>query len=172
MAESYISVGKLGKPHGLSGAFRFLLNDELKSKKKIPKHFIIEERGSFLPWFVSKIEWLGFNDGFISFEEIDSVEKARAHTKKELLLSQKDFDLFFKKNQESLHYLVGYKASDHERGELGVVREIADNPGQLLCIIKNGKEEIAIPLVDDFIENIDKRKKEIVFNLPEGLLDL
>jgi 16S rRNA processing protein RimM len=172
MAEAYISVGKLGKPHGLSGAFRFLLNDELKSKKKVPKHFIIEERGSFLPWFISKIEWLGFNDGFISFEEITSVEKAKEHTKKELLLSQKDFELYFKKTSESLGYLVGYKATDEKHGALGVIDEITEHPGQLLCTIKNGKEELTIPFVEDFIVTIDKRKKEIIFSLPEGLLDL
>jgi 16S rRNA processing protein RimM len=172
MAESYISVGKLGKPHGLSGAFRFLLTDELKSKKKLPKHFIIEDRGSYLPWFVKNIEWLGFNDGFITFEEITSVEKAKEHTKKELLLTQKDFDLLFKKNSAELSYLIGFKAVEEKLGALGLVEEIIENPGQVLCSVRNGDNEMYIPLVDDFIISINKRKKEILFNLPEGLLDL
>ena len=71
MAEQHISVGKLGKPHGLSGAFRFLLHRELKSKKKFPNHFFILQKGNFLPWFIKEIEWLGFDSGFILFEEIN-----------------------------------------------------------------------------------------------------
>ena len=172
MAEAYISVGKLGKPHGLSGAFRFLLNDELKSKKKLPRYFIIQDRGSYLPWFIKKIEWLGFNEGFISFEEITTVEKAQEHTKKELLLPQKDFDLLFKKNAEGLSYLVGYKAIDEKQGEIGAIAEIIENPGQVLCMIEKDGNEIAIPLVEEFITDINKRKKQITFDLPEGLLDL
>lgn len=172
MAESYISVGKLGKPHGLSGAFRFLLTSELKSKKKTPKYFMIEQRGSFLPWFVSKIEWLGFNDGFISFEEITSVEKAKENTRKELFLTEKDFDLLFKRNAEGLNYLIGYKASEEKQGELGIIEDIIENPGQVLCLVKQDGNELVIPLVDEFILSINKRKKEIIFNLPIGLLDL
>jgi 16S rRNA processing protein RimM len=172
MAESYISVGKLGKPHGLSGAFRFLLSEELKSKKKLPKYFIIEDRGSYLPWFIEKIEWLGFNDGFISLEEIVSVEKAKAYTKKDLLLPTKEFGLFFKKNAEGYNYLVGYRAIEEKLGEIGTVTEVTENPGQVLCVVVKEGNEVVIPLVEEFILEIKKRKKEITFNLPDGLLDV
>ena len=171
-SEKYIPVGKLGKPHGLSGAFRFLLSNELKSKKKTPKYFMVEQRGSFLPWFINKIEWLGFNEGLISFEEITSVEKAKEHNRKELFLTEKDFELFFKKNAEGLNYLIGYKASEESNGELGIIKEIIENPGQVLCSVVKDGNELFIPLVDEFIVDINKRKKEIIFNLPEGLLDL
>ncbi len=133
---------------------------------------MIEQRGSFLPWFINKIEWLGFNEGLISFEEITSVEKAKENTKKGLYLTEKDFELFFKKDAEGLNYLIGYKASEESRGDLGIIKEIIENPGQVLCFAVKDNHEFVIPLVDEFILNINKRKKEIIFILPEGLLDL
>ena len=172
MTEQNISVGKLGKPHGLSGAFRFLLNRELKSKKKFPKHFLLQQKGSFLPWFVTCVEWLGFQDGFILFEEISVIEKAKQFSGSELFLCEKDATLYFKPEAGEFDYLLGYKASDENAREIGVVNEIIENPGQILCSIVKGEKEIMIPFVEEFISNIDMRKKEIIFNLPEGLLDL
>lgn len=172
MAEQFISVGKLGKPHGISGAFRFLLHRELKSKKKFPSHFMIQQKGSFLPWFIKEVEWLGFSEGFILFEEISTPEKAKQYSTSQLFLSEKDVASFFKKDVSGINYLVGYKAMDEKEGELGVVGEVIENPGQILCLVKKGVDEIMIPFVEEFISKIDKRKKEITFNLPEGLLEL
>ncbi len=172
MTEQNISVGKLGKPHGLSGAFRFLLHRELKNKKKFPKHFLLQQKGSFLPWFVASVEWLGFQDGFILFEEISVIEKAKQFSGSELFLSEKDATLYFKPEAGEFDYLIGYKAIDEEGGEFGVVNEIIENPGQILCSILQGEKEMMIPFVEEFISNIDKLKKEITFNLPEGLLDI
>lgn len=172
MTEQNISVGKLGKPHGLSGAFRFLLHRELKNKKKFPKHFLLPQKGSFVPWFVKDIEWIGFQDGFILFEEIGVLEKAKQFSGSELFLSGKDATLYFKPEAGEFGFLLGYKAIDETAGEIGTVNEIIENPGQILCSVINGEKEMMIPLVEEFISNINERKKEITFDLPEGLLDI
>ncbi|MES2621806.1 MAG: ribosome maturation factor RimM [Bacteroidota bacterium] len=172
MAEQFISVGKLGKPHGISGAFRFLLHRELKSKKKFPSHFMIQQKGSFLPWFIIAVEWLGFSEGFILFEEISTPEKAKLYSTSELFLSEKSVESFFKKHVSGINYLVGYKAMEEKEGEIGIIEEVIENPGQILCLVKRGFDEIMIPLVDEFVSKIDKRKREITFKLPEGLLEL
>ncbi|MDB5281866.1 MAG: rimM [Bacteroidota bacterium] len=170
--EKYISIGKLGKPHGISGAFRFLLERELKSKSKVPKHFMLEIKGSFLPWFIKNIEWVGFNDGFILFDEIINPENAKKYSGCALYLGEKDVNAFFKKDADSLHELIGYKVSDEVAGELGLIEDVFENPGQILLSINYNGKEIMIPFVDDFVLELNKRKHTILFSLPEGLLDL
>jgi len=172
MAEQKISVAKLGKPHGISGAFRFYMQRELKNAQKFPKHFLVQENGILLPWFITKVEWLAFNEGFIWFEEITTPEKAKLYSGRELFLEEKDVRTFFKKDSESFHELVGYTAVEEIEGEIGVIENIIENPGQLILSVKNGEREILIPLVEEFIADISKKKKELVLNLPEGLLDL
>jgi 16S rRNA processing protein RimM len=170
--SKYISVGKIGKPHGLSGAFRFLLNRELKNRKKFPFHFMLETKGTYIPWFVKNVDWTAANEGIVLFEEINGPEKAKQFAGSELWVMEKDLNAFFKKETQSIDYLLGYKATDEAFGELGIVQEILESPGQILLSIRNTKKEILVPLVEEFIVTINKRKKEIIFNLPEGLIDL
>jgi|ERR1043165_7886130 16S rRNA processing protein RimM len=171
-SEQNIAIGKLGKPHGISGAFRFYMQRELKSAKKFPKHFMVLEKGTLLPWFVTKHEWTAFNEGFIWFEDITTPEKAKLYSGRELFLSQKDITTYFKKDSDDFNFLVGFAASDETAGELGIIEAVTENPGQLLLTIKNAEKEVLIPLVDDFIVEINEKKKEITLDLPEGLLEL
>lgn len=169
MTEPTISVGRLGKPHGLSGAFRFLLTRELKSKGKQPKYLLVGKGGSPIPFFIKTIEWYGLNEGFINFEEITTPEGAKQYSGSELLVYEKDMALF-KKVSSDFSYLTGYKAADKTEGEIGTIEEVVESPGQILLSITG--RNVMIPLVDDFVVGINKRKKEIMFNLPEGLLDI
>jgi 16S rRNA processing protein RimM len=170
--EKYITIGKLGKPHGISGAFRFLLEREPKSKNKLPGHFMIQHDDNYLPWFIEKIEWTGFNEGIILFEEINSPEKARAYNGNLLCLTESDTKTFFKANAGELDFLIGYKAILKLGEEPGTIKEISEMPGQTLLLIKRGDKEIMIPFAEDFVVDINKKKKEITFDLPDGLIDI
>jgi len=69
--------------------------------------------------------------------------------------------------------LTGYKVTLSNKSILGTIGEIINNPGQdLLKIISPEKKEILIPFHEDFIVRIDKKKKTIVVEIPEGLTDL
>ncbi len=170
--QQHTVVAKLGKPHGISGAFRFYMLRELKGKNKFPKHFLVHEKGNLLPWFVVKTEWIGFEEGFIWFEEITNPEKAKLYSGRELYLAEKDVTTYFKKDSSDYGFLIGYNAIDETLGQIGVVQEIIENPGQILIAVKSGENEALIPLVEEFIVEINKKKKELQLNLPEGLLDL
>ncbi len=172
MAEKYISVGKLGKPHGLSGAFRFMLNNKLKNKKKQPLHFTVESNGSYLPWFVKEIQWSSDTDGFVFFEEISTPEEAKKLSGMGLFLAEKDFKLLFSSKIEIIDNQIGYEAIDIKNGKIGTISGMVKNQSQLLCEVKTAKDEIFIPFIDKFILEIDKRKKQVIFKLPEGLLNL
>lgn len=172
MTESYISVGKLGKPHGIRGAFRFLLHRELRTKTKMPLHFMLLHKGSYLPFFITESEWTGFNEGIILFEEISTPEKAKQYSGSQLWLDEKTVNRLFKKTGDDLSFLVGWLATDEAGEEIGTIETIEENPGQVLATLNCNGRQVYIPLADDFILNTDKRKKQISLALPEGLLDL
>lgn len=170
MAESYISVGKLGKPHGISGAFRFLLHRELKKKHKLPKYFIFSPANNPTPRFINSVEWISEKDGLISFEDVSNPESAKQISGSELYLIEKDIDKWFVFHEGALDYLKGYLVLEEEGESVGYIDEIIEHPGQTLLTIKD--KDVLIPLVDDWVLKVNKRKKEITFRLPEGLLDL
>ena len=169
MSDNYISVGILRKPHGLSGAFSFILTRELKSLKKYPPHFFLEVKGAYIPYFVSSIDLKDIFSGYINFEDVTKLEDAKALVNSELYLDEKTASTFFKKAADEYGFLIGYTAYDKET-ELGTVQDILSHPAQILAEITVNGSEVLIPIVDDLVLEIDKRKKRIVFDVPEGLI--
>ncbi len=169
MSDNYTSVGILRKPHGLSGAFSFVLTRELKSLKKYPTHFFLDVKGAYIPFFVSKFDFKDIFSGYVNFEEVTKLEEAKPLVNSELYLDEKTVSTFFKKAADEYGFLIGYTAFDKEH-ELGPVQEIISHPAQILVSINMNGNEVLIPLVDDLVIDIDKRKKKIIFDVPEGLI--
>ncbi len=171
-SEEYIPVGKLGRPHGISGAFRFQLTRTLKSLKKLPAYFLMEEKGRLVPFFVTSVELQGWDSGLLKLEGIETPEAAKKHSGNTLYLKEKEVKAFFEKDADSIEYLIGYKLVDDASGTIGEITELLETPGQVLAVVAGNGKEYTIPLVDDLIVEINKRKKELRMNLPEGLLEI
>ena len=107
--------------------------------------------------------------GYINFEEVTKVEDARALVNSELYLDEKVVNTFFKKAADEYGFLIGYTAYDQET-ELGPVTGILSHPAQILAEIQVNGEDVLIPIVDDLVIDIDKKKKRIIFDVPEGLI--
>jgi 16S rRNA processing protein RimM len=59
-----------------------------------------------------------------------------------------------------------------ENKSLGKILEVIEQPHQLLCRIDlNGKEAL-IPLHEETIIKLDKKKQQVIVSLPPGLLEI
>jgi 16S rRNA processing protein RimM len=56
-------------------------------------------------------------------------------------------------------------------GHIGIIKAINDTTAQALFEVEKDGKEILIPVNDEFIVKVD-RKKTIIVNTPEGLIDL
>lgn len=70
------------------------------------------------------------------------------------------------------HEIPGFKVIDTVHGELGLVKEVMERNVQPVIIIKQGYTEILIPLLPNTILKVDREKKELHVNTPEGLVDI
>jgi len=61
---------------------------------------------------------------------------------------------------------------DLSLGNIGRVKEVNDQTSQPIIVLDNGTNEVMIPLVDDFLIEINRVKKTLTFDLPEGLTTL
>ncbi len=57
-------------------------------------------------------------------------------------------------------------------GKVGVIKGINDTTAQALFEIDREGIEILIPMNDEFIKKVDRRKKIILVETPEGLIEL
>jgi len=70
------------------------------------------------------------------------------------------------------HDLVDCMIKDRNGYQYGKVAEVLDTGGNYLLKIDREKGEFLIPFAESMLVRIDLDKKEIIFDLPEGLEDL
>lgn len=68
---------------------------------------------------------------------------------------------------------AGWVVFDDDLGELGNVHDIVENPGQMLLEVEQPSGSmLLIPLVDEFIIDVNPGDQEIRTHIPAGLLSL
>lgn len=168
--KDYFNIGKIAATHGLSG--EVVLQHALGKKtdlKGLQTLFIEEKKGSFLPYFVEKTSLKNAREVYIKLEGFNTKEGARRLSQKEVWLLKEDFDKFAGKS--SPISLLGYTMIN-EGQEIGEVIEVIEQPLQVLCKIIYQGNEALIPIHEESLEKIDKKKKQVHVNLPDGLLDI
>ena len=70
------------------------------------------------------------------------------------------------------HEVIGFAVLDKSHGEIGTVQDVYEMPLNALLSVKNGEKEILVPLRDEILLSVDREKKVIEIDAPEGLIDL
>jgi 16S rRNA processing protein RimM len=166
----YFKAGKLVAIHGLKGelVLKHILGKK-SSLKDVTAIFIEDKKNSFFPWFVEKTKIRSATEILLKLEGIDSREAAAALSQKEIWLTESDFKRLAARSAPAS--LLGYTILN-KKETLSEILEIIEQPHQLLCRIELNKREVLIPLHEDFLKKIDHKKKEVLVELPDGLIDI
>lgn len=167
----FFKIGIISGTNGLKGALNISVEENyLRNIKKNGFVFIEISKGSFIPYQIIQINKSDKENAVISFEEFTSLEAARTISGKFIYLEKNQLSEG-EQNFVGTH-LSDFEIIDQEKGSLGKIVEIYELPGQLIATIIIEEKEIMIPLNDDFIIEINPKKKYIKLNLPEGLLEI
>ena len=168
--EECFNLGYISRRVGNKGEVAFVLDVDNSSRYNKIETVFLEINKSLIPFFIKKIV-VSRNFATVSIDGIDTVEKAD-----ELVGSGLYLPLSFlpplKEKKFYFHELTGYSVFDKTYGEIGIVQSVLDFPQQLIFQIIKDKNEILIPAKEDFIVSIDRTKKELHLNAPEGLIDI
>ena len=168
--KNYRSIGKIVSSFGLKG--EVILLHQLGKKtslKGLEVLFIEEKKDQMLPYFIKSTRIKSENEIYLQLEGIDVKEKAKPVLQKQVWLTEDDFEKYAGKT--SPISLLGYHIIN-EDDDLGEILEVIEQPHQLICRINWNNKEVLIPLHEQTIKKIDKKKKEVRVELPEGLLDI
>jgi 16S rRNA processing protein RimM len=166
----YCSIGKLVATFGVKG--ELLLEHHFGKKtalKGLEVIFIEVMKDEMLPYFIQSAKIKSATEIYLKLDSVDTKEAAQKLTQKELWLPEEDFHKYAAKT--SPFSLLGFHLiNDGE--DIGEVLEVIEHPHQILLRIDiNGKEAL-IPVHEETLEKIDKRKKQVYLSLPDGLLDI
>lgn len=166
----YFKAGKLVAVHGLKGELIFKHELGKKTSLKDLKTIFIEERkDSFLPWFIESAKAKSANEILLKLETINTREAAAKLSQKEVWLTEEDFKKHSAKSAPA--NLLGYTIINvNER--LSEILEVIEQPHQLLCRIELNHKDVFIPLNESFLKKIDHKNKQVIVELPEGLIEI
>jgi len=168
--DSYIHIGKIVAPFGVSG--QLILQHVLGKKTQFPNIavvFIEEVKGSYLPYFLEKAQAKSHDESILQLETIITREAAQRLCTRPVWLLEADFRKLAGKTAPIS--LLGYSVIQ-EGDNLGEVKEVIEQPHQvLLTILLQGKEAY-IPLHAETLQAVDHTRREVKVVLPDGLLDI
>ncbi len=168
--NNYRNIGKLAASFGLKGELILLHHLGKKtSLKGLEMLFLEEKEEEFLPYFIEYAKIKSETEIYLKLEGIHSIEAAKKVVRKEVWLTEEAFTKYAGKSAPIS--LVGFQLIDDGK-DIGEILEVIEQPHQVLCRIDlNGKEAL-IPIHEETLEKVDKKKKLVYVKLPDGLLDV
>lgn len=167
---NYCSIGKLVATFGVQGDI--ILKHHLGKKtslKGLETLFIEDKKDELLPYFIESVKVKSNDELYLKIEGINSKESAQKLIQKQVWLVEEEFHKYAGKS--AAISLLGFHMVQDE-DDLGEIVEVIEQPHQLLCRIDWKGKEALIPLHSETLIKIDKKKKLVLVNLPEGLLDV
>lgn len=167
---NYLSIGKLVATFGVKG--ELVLSHHLGKKttlKGLKALFVEKQKDDLLPYFIESIRLKNDQELFIKLEGVDSKEAAQQLTQKQVWLTENEFHQYAEKSAPIS--LLGFHIIN-EGKDLGEILEVIEMPHQLLCRIDLDGKEALIPMHEESLLKVDKKKKQVVVELPDGLLDV
>ena len=170
MFDDYYFLGKIFKPHGYKGKVNMWLDVDDPSEYESLKMVYLDKNGMLIPYFINTIHILN-NKAVVDFQDVDNIEKAE-------LLSDSDIYLPLSElpeltgSQFYFHEVIGFSVVDKNWGRIGDIRKIFEYPSQAVMQVFFKKKEVLIPINPHVVLELDREKKEIKIDAPDGLIDL
>lgn len=169
--EDCFKLGHVSKLHGVKGEVVIVLDvDDTTRYKKLESVFIMIN-GQLVPFFIEGIT-IKNKQAIVKLDGINTTDLAGMINNMEVYLP---LSLLPKLNDNTFyfHEIIGFAVNDKTHGNIGKVEAVLEFPGQNIIQVRDGnKNEILIPLRNEFIIKIDRENKSLDVNTPEGLVDV
>jgi 16S rRNA processing protein RimM len=165
-----ILLGRITKASGFEGAVTVKLERSFIGKIPQMESVYLEIDGRPVPFFISESEYRGDDSLKLCFLHYNSIDKVSEFKGCRVFLADSGKS---EKDDDGLEGLLNFTVFDQDHNQAGVIREVIHNPGQvLLSIMSADRKEILIPLHEDLVISINKRKRELILKIPEGLIEI
>jgi len=169
--EDCFYLGKIVKKHSFKGEVVIKLDTDEPELYGNMESVFVDLGGNLVPFFIERSSLSKGTMLRIKFEDVNTEDEADMMMRSGIYLP---LDLLPKLegNKFYFHEVIGFKVIDQNHGEVGVLININDSAAQPLFEIERDDKEIFIPMIDDFIQKVDRENKEIRVETPDGLIDL
>ena len=169
-AEDVYRIGIINKPHGVHGELLFTFDDDIFDQVEAD-YIVCLMDGILVPFFFESYRFRSDSTALIKLEGIDTERQARRMTNVEVYFPKEHAEKL-DDNELTWNYFVGFLIKDINKGEIGKVTDVDDSTINTLFVVDHKGNEVLIPAQEDFMVDLNRKKKVITMHLPEGLLEL
>ncbi len=168
--EDCYYLGKITKLHGFKGNLILHLDTDEPDLYENMESVFVETNGMLVPFFFEFIQSHSRGKMLVKFEDT-SAEEAEKLVNKHLYLPLNTLpeldgsDFYY-------HEIIGFTIFDQSNTEVGLIKNVNDTTAQALFEIEIDGKEVLIPIVEEWILEVNRDEKAILVQIPDGLLDL
>ncbi len=169
--EDCFELGIISRTHGTKGGLVLFLDVDQPSDYYQLKSVLVELGDELIPYFITSLDPGAKQQVFVKFEDIDTQEDANYLQGCTLWLPLKNLPKLEGK-KFYYHEVKGFMVIDINKGEIGPLTEIIDLSVNPLFSVDHEGKEILIPVNDKFIVEIKRKERQLIIEMPDGLLEL
>lgn len=169
--EDCFYLGKIVSKFSFKGELLIKLDTDEPELYENMESVFVELNKNLVPYFILQSKLHKSDLLRVRFEDVNNEEEADELIGKHLFLPLSLLPKL-EGNKFYYHEIIGFKAIDVRKGNIGNITAVKENAAQPLIQIDNQGKEILIPLIDDFIVKVDRSNQTFTFNTPEGLIDM
>jgi 16S rRNA processing protein RimM len=168
--DGYFLLGKIIRTHGYKGGLKAIFDVDQPQEYRELDMLFIDIKDNLIPWMIENIH-LENNKVNLKLADLDSMEGAEKlvghfiYLPNELLPKLRGNKFYY-------HEVAGFKVHDEKHGDIGKIDRVIDLPNNPLFAITFNDKEILLPVSDEIILKVDRRKKLIEVSAPEGLIEI
>lgn len=169
--EGYYYLGKILKPFAAKGALLVHLDvDDPEDYIEMESVFVLMN-GQLIPFLIEDLQLKHNNKAVIYFADIDSVDQAEILAGSDMyqpvsMLKPLTGNRFY------YHEVKDFEVHDKIHGFIGNITEVLEYPHQAVLSIAFKGKEILIPITDEIVTGVDREKKHLYTEAPEGLIEI
>lgn len=160
-APHFVQIGFIEKTHGTNGWLK--VNNSENSISSEMEFLFLEQFGQKVPY---KIAEFNPSASLLKLHELNSPEEAQQFANTGLFaIAEEDAPT---KERD----LVGFAIRNPQDQLIGTILSWEDIPGNPLLLVKTDQGNVFLPFNQDLILDFDHKRKTIIYQIPDGLLEL
>jgi 16S rRNA processing protein RimM len=169
--HSHIAIARIVRTRGIRGEVLAELHTDFPSRFSLLNRVWLEFPDGNLRCFDVEHCWAHKGRQVLKFARIDSIAEAEILVGTWVVI-EADQTVPIPHGTYWDYDLVGCTVRDKEGRSLGLVREVMHIVGNAQLVVQGQRGEFFVPVVAAICTEVSIPRKEIVVDLPEGLLDL
>ncbi len=164
-------LGKIAKKFSFKGEVLIYLDTDEPELYTDLESVFVDINGHLVPFFIDEASIHRNTFLRVKIEDVDSEAEADELVGNEVYLPLSMLPKL-EGNKFYYHEVVDFDAIDINLGHFGTILRIVDNGIQALFEVQKDDAIILVPMIDEFIVEVNRQEKFVKFNTPKGLIDL